>query len=216
MKKTQNRATLFLKRNAVYLVLALCVLAVTLSVVLTFLTDSNTMPEVNAPIDNEQVQEPDVPVEDPIIPDEPEIPVDTVITFIMPVSSTVAIEEYSEIPVFNSTLSRYEVHKAIDFYTEEGANVFAVYGGTIEKVENTLLEGITVTIDHGNGLKTVYNSLADGDSVSVGQKVAQGDIIGQVSTTNRQEYKEGAHLHFEVFENGLVIDPVKYLTIDEK
>jgi murein DD-endopeptidase MepM/ murein hydrolase activator NlpD len=73
-----------------------------------------------------------------------------------------------------------------------------------------------VTIDHGNGLKTVYNSLADGDSVTEGQVVKAGDVIGQVSVTNRQEYKSGAHLHFEVLENGDSIDPIKYLNMDNK
>jgi murein DD-endopeptidase MepM/ murein hydrolase activator NlpD len=118
--------------------------------------------------------------------------------------------------VFNSTLDRYQVHNAIDFYAQEGTPVYAVYDGTIESVTNDLLKGVTVTIDHGNGLKTVYNSLADGETVIVGQTVKQGDIIGEVSVTNRQEYGEGAHLHFQVLENGQVIDPAKYLTLDEK
>ena len=105
---------------------------------------------------------------------------------------------------------------AIDFFAEEGTNVLAVYDGTISNIENTLLTGTTITIDHGNGLFTVYNSLADGDSVTVGQSVKQGDVIGQVSVSNRQEYKSGAHLHFEVYENGENIDPAKYLAFEEK
>lgn len=222
MKKSSGKVMNFMRRNAVYLILALCIVAVGLAVTLMFLRENNAItPDigVEAPIEdgnNNQVQEPDQPVENPVIPDEPSKPVDTVVTFIMPVENVTSIEDYSETMVFNSTLIRYEVHKAIDFFAEEGTNVLAVYSGTVENVENTLLQGITVTIDHGNGLKTVYNSLADGDSVTVGQKVNQGDVIGQVSITNRQEYKEGAHLHFEVIENGVVIDPAKYLTIEEK
>ena len=79
-----------------------------------------------------------------------------------------------------------------------------------------MLKGVTVIIDHGNDLCSIYNSLADGISVSVGQMVNQGDVIGQVSTTNRREYLDGPHLHFEVEENGELINPRKYLWIDEK
>ena len=44
----------------------------------------------------------------------------------------------------------------------------------------------------------------------------KGDKIGEASVTNRQEYKSGAHLHFEVSEKGVSVDPAKYLTFDEK
>jgi murein DD-endopeptidase MepM/ murein hydrolase activator NlpD len=104
----------------------------------------------------------------------------------------------------------------MDFYAEEGAEVFAVYDGVVESVETTLLDGVNIVIDHENGLKTVYNSLADGDMVSVGDAVAKGEVIGAVSITNRQEYKSGAHLHFEVLENGKSINPLNYLTLPEK
>jgi murein DD-endopeptidase MepM/ murein hydrolase activator NlpD len=141
---------------------------------------------------------------------------ETVISFIMPVNNASKIEDYSTTMVFNSTLNRYTSHMAIDFFAEEGSKVYAVCDGVVESIENDFLKGVSITIDHGNGLKTVYNSLADGDLVTVGMEVKQGDIIGEVSLTNRQEYKEGAHLHFEVIENNQKINPDKYLTFDEK
>ena len=134
----------------------------------------------------------------------------------MPVENATEIAGYSESMVFNSTLGRFSAHTAIDFFAAEGTPVYAVEDGTVESVTNGILEGVTVIIDHGDGLKTVYNSLADPDEVSVGQKVARGDKIGEVSVTNRQEYKDGAHLHFEVTENGETIDPGKYLVFEEK
>ena len=134
----------------------------------------------------------------------------------MPVNTTISVGEYSETMVFNQTLNRYSSHKAIDFFAPEGTPVMAVYDGTIESVNTSLLQGTTIIIDHGNGLKTVYNSLLDGDDVIVGQKVTQGEVIGEVSATNRQESKDGPHLHFSVEENGQVIDPIKYLAIAEK
>ncbi len=220
MKREHNKFLLFVRKNAVYLILTACILAVGLSITLMIINenrqslDVDQNPSVNSPIDGDQNG--DQSTITPEQPDEPDAPVSKPIIFELPVASPTSIGEYSETMVFNSTLNRYSAHMAIDFFADEGTNVLAVYDGTVSNIENTLLKGTTITIDHGNGLFTVYNSLADGNSVTVGQVVKQGDVIGQVSVSNRQEYKAGAHLHFEVFENGENIDPAKYLSLEEK
>jgi len=215
MSKSKVKFINFVRRNLLYIVLALCILAVGLSVVFISISEKNKSNGLNNNLPT--ITDPDgddTPVDNP--DDTPEIPVVEEIIFAMPVSNPTDINEYSESMVWNGTLNRYSTHTAIDFFTEEGAPVYAVYGGVVESVENTLLYGTTVTIDHGKGLKTVYNSLADGDGVVVGQVIDKGEIIGEVSCTNRQEYKSGAHLHFSVVEDGVTIDPAKYLTINEK
>lgn len=219
----QERTVLnFFKRNAAYIILALCVLAIGLSITLVMVNRSAELSAQNAEREQVQVTTPEpvnetpTPViNEPVIA-EPDIPVVTVISFIMPVENATAVEDYTETLAYNSTLKRFEAHKAIDFFAEDGAPVYAVYDGVISDVKTTLLTGTTVTIDHGNGLFTVYNSLTDGDKVFVGQSVKQGAEIGTVSTSNRQESKEGAHLHFQVVENGETINPAKYLAIAEK
>ena len=217
----QERTVLnFFRRNAAYIILALCVLAIGLSITLVMV---NRTSELNAQnLEREQIQaqtpaptnETPVSVKEPT--PEPEVPVVKVISFIIPVEKATAVEDYTETLAYNSTLNRFEAHKAVDFFAEEGAPVYAVYDGVISDVTTTLLTGTTVTIDHGNGLYTVYNSLTDGDKVFVGQSVKQGAEIGTVSTSNRQEAKEGAHLHFQVIENGAAINPAKYLSLGEK
>ena len=227
MKKGNNKFLFFLRKNAVYLILTACILAVGLSITLMIINENRQSlnadqnPSINAPADNDQqTVNPNEPDDNPVInPDQPNEPIEPVskpIIFELPILNPTSIGEYSETMVFNSTLNRFSAHMAIDFFADEGTNVLAVYDGTISNIENTLLTGTTITIDHGNGLFTVYNSLADGNSVSVGQVVKQGDVIGQVSVSNRQEYKAGAHLHFEVIENGDNIDPSKYLSLEEK
>lgn len=223
MKQTENKFTGFLRRNAVYLILALCIIAIGVSITLMLVKRQNDfdaslnnppiIEEPNTPSDG-TVEEPNNPVEKP--DDTVTEPVDTPITFVMPVVVPTSIGEYSETMVFNSTLGRFSTHLAVDFYAAEGTDVLAVFDGTVENIETTLLKGTTITVDHGDGLKTVYNSLADGESVSIGQTVKQGDVIGQVSVSNRQEAGAGAHLHFEVLENGKCVDPAKYLVFNEK
>ena len=143
-------------------------------------------------------------------------PVVSVIVFDMPVNGTIIKEYVAAGVVYNQTLGVYTGHKAIDFAAEEGALVSACYDGVIESITSGKLEGTTLTIDHGNGLKTVYNSIEVDENISVGNRISKGDTIGTVSTNNRKEFKDGAHLHFEVLENGVKINPEKYLLIEEK
>ena len=221
MKNAMLKVMEFVKRRAVYLVLALCILAVGLSVTFMLINNNNDL-TLDANDDKPVIVEPDDsilgnPDDTPV--DEPQIeptPVEKVVSFIVPVANLTSVSEYSETMVFNSTLNRFSSHMAMDFFSAEGSDVYAVYDGKVISIETTFLQGTTITIDHGNGLCTIYNSLADGDAVSVGQNVKQGTVIGQVSVSNRQEYKSGAHLHFEVKENGQLIDPYKYLQIQDK
>ena len=219
--KQERRITSFLKRNAAYIILALCILAIGLSITLVMINRAAQMrydaASRETPTDTviyEPPQDTTTPADEPTV--TPDVPVAKVITFIVPVKSTTAVEDYTETLAYNSTLKRFEAHKAIDFFAEDGSPVYAAYDGVVSDIQTTLLTGTTITIDHGNGLYTVYNSLTDGDKVFVGQSVKQGAEIGTVSTSNRQESKEGAHLHFQVLENGEAINPAKYLALDEK
>ncbi|MBQ7164499.1 MAG: M23 family metallopeptidase [Clostridia bacterium] len=139
------------------------------------------------------------------------------ITFIMPCENAEVSKGYtSDTVVFNSTLGAYMGHMGIDFSAEEGAKVYCVYDGIVESVTTSYLNGTTVTVNHGNNLKTVYNSIVADESLYEGARISQGDVIGTVSANNLQEYKDGAHLHFEVIKNGSKIDPEEYLIGEEK
>lgn len=229
MKKTETRRMGFLRRNAVYLILAFCVLAVGLSLTLILTCKNDSVGGGSGqvtPVDPDKPDNPDNPVipdnpdkptpSDPDKPDQPADPVTKTIEFVMPVASATEISSFTETLCYSETLGRFAAHKAVDFFCEEGTAVVAVEEGTVESVTKDVLKGITVIIDHGDGLKTTYNSLAEELAVTKGQKVKKGDKIGEASVTNRQEYKGGAHLHFEVSENGETINPAKYLSFDEK
>ena len=117
----------------------------------------------------------------------------------------------------NQTLNFYYEHQGVDFVAEIGERVFAVEAGVIESIyKDDLLSGTEIVIDHGNNLKTVYNSVEPVENLTEGQSVSKGEVIATVALNNRTEYKDGAHLHFEVIENGVKIDPNKYLLLEEK
>lgn len=144
-------------------------------------------------------------------------PVDGKIIFIMPCTGATVITDYTEDTlVFNSTLGAYMGHLAIDFGAEAGTDVVCVYDGVVESITTSYLTGTTVTVDHGNNLKTVYNSIEVNEALREGASISQGDLIGTVSSNNLQEHKDGPHLHFEVISGGKKVDPSQYLIGEEK
>lgn len=145
-----------------------------------------------------------------------QVVVPTVITFIMPVENGQIVKDYTDnTVVFNQTLGVYSAHLAVDIASNEGAKVYSAYKGVIESVETSYLLGTVITIDHGGDLKTVYSSLDVDENLVVGMQVEQGQELGVISTANRQEYKDGAHLHFEVLKNGEKVNPLDYIVTQE-
>ena len=52
--------------------------------------------------------------------------------------------------------------------------------------------------------------------MKVGDSVEKGQVIATVAEPTGNEYKDGAHLHFEITANGVQVDPTTYLTLEEK
>ena len=117
----------------------------------------------------------------------------------------------------NKTLNNYYEHKGVDFSAEVGAEVLAVQDGVVESIyRDDILTGTEVTIDHGDGVKTVYRFVTANEDLTVGMAVKRGDCIATVAEATGEEYKDGAHLHFEVIKSGQQVDPATYLTFEEK
>ncbi|MDR0850785.1 MAG: M23 family metallopeptidase [Christensenellaceae bacterium] len=147
-----------------------------------------------------------------------EIPVDGgEVEFIMPLEGGAIIKDFSDTALrFNSTLKQWEAHKAIDISAESGTPVLSVLDGTVVKIENTYLLGTTVTVEHADGLKSVYASLNSDVAVSEGQQVKQGDVIGAVSNSAKGELNDGPHLHFEILKDNKKVNPHLYISFSDK
>ncbi len=100
-------------------------------------------------------------------------------------------------------------HKGVDVGAPTGTPVYAAAAGTVVISEYNYSAGEYVMINHGNGVYTVYMHFSK-RSVKVGQKVSQGDKIGEVGSTG---YSTGPHLHFGVRINGKYYDPLKYVVV---
>lgn len=113
--------------------------------------------------------------------------------------------------VKSKTTGIWQTHNGIDIAGSLGDTVCAVADGTVKNIENDALWGVTVTIDHHNGIVSRYCNLNNGLSVSAGDKVEGGTVIGAVGDTADIESSMEAHLHFEVMQGERYIDPIEYL-----
>jgi murein DD-endopeptidase MepM/ murein hydrolase activator NlpD len=101
----------------------------------------------------------------------------------------------------------YENHPGIDIAVPTGTPIHAAAAGTVALAGPNDGYGNYTCIEHGGGLSTCY-AHQETISVSVGQHVTQGQVIGLTDCTG---YCFGPHLHFEVRVNGQVVDPMGYL-----
>ena len=139
------------------------------------------------------------------------------VEFILPITNGTVIKDFSSTALrFNSTLKQWEAHKAVDISAPSGTPVVAVMDGKVLKIDNSYLLGTMVTIEHADGLKSVYASLNSEVSVTEGQMLKQGDIIGTVSNSAKGELNDGPHLHFEMHSNDVKVNPNLYMSFTEK
>ncbi len=111
---------------------------------------------------------------------------------------------------YNSTLNCYYNHQGIDFLAESGAFVYAYNNGIVEEIGNDVMNGGYIILSHADGLKSVYKFVVPVE-INVGDVVVEGEIIAVVSEPEGDEYKLGAHMHFEILLNSEHVDPAPYL-----
>ncbi|MEO8246094.1 MAG: M23 family metallopeptidase [Chloroflexota bacterium] len=113
-------------------------------------------------------------------------------------------------PVPGGVITQYfhAGHLAIDIAANAGSTVIAASGGVVTWAGwRNNGGGLVVQVDHGNGIQTAYNHLSS-VWVTPGQAVARGQGIAGVGCTG---ICTGPHVHFEVFVNGVVVNPMRYL-----
>lgn len=122
------------------------------------------------------------------------------------------IKEFSEGKlVYSETLKDYRVHNGVDIKAEMLEKVTASEDGVVEQVKNDALMGITIVIDHQNGVKTVYSNLSSEDMVKEGDAVKKGQVINGVGDTSLIETGQETHIHFEMIVDGMYVNPRDYI-----
>ncbi|MBL4835294.1 MAG: peptidoglycan DD-metalloendopeptidase family protein [Pseudomonas sp.] len=104
---------------------------------------------------------------------------------------------------------RIAMHTGTDFSAPRGTAIFAVGAGVVTFSGRNGAYGNMVEIAHGDGYKTRY-AHAHELKVAKGDLVSKGQEIATVGSTGRST---GPHLHFEVYRNGMAVNPARYIAL---
>ncbi|MBI2738132.1 MAG: M23 family metallopeptidase [Rhodospirillales bacterium] len=100
------------------------------------------------------------------------------------------------------------MHEGIDLVAPSGTPVYAAADGVVVGAAPNGRYGNWIRIEHGGKLATVYGHLmAFAPGIEPGEAVVRGELIGFVGSTGRST---GAHLHFEVLDNGKPVNPINH------
>lgn len=108
---------------------------------------------------------------------------------------------------FHPILHENRPHKGIDVTAPTGTPIVAPAAGRVVFAGSDKGFGLTVEIDHGNGIRTRFAHCSR-LAVKKGQQVTRGQLIAAVGSTG---LSTSPHLHYEIHVDGQPVDPLKYV-----
>lgn len=131
--------------------------------------------------------------------------------YLWPVDGVIERADSGQTLQYDSTMADWRCHEGLDIACGHGTPVMAAASGTVVRVWEDPLLGVSVEIQHEDGVNTLYANLAADPAVSAGQYVSRGQTVGHVGGSALGEAAEVSHLHFAMTQNGLNTDPENYL-----
>lgn len=201
-----------------YLLTFICVFCISVFVSTCYvLISSNNSPSIISQNDSEKT---DVTPQSNVIADftNPEIEtldkkvIEEPLEFMLPVNSNEIGMKFSNGQLlYSKTLDEWIMHNGIDIIAKLDSPVYASEEGKIIEISSNVEDGIKIIIEHKDGYKTVYSNLSTTKMVQEGQLVKKGETISKVGKSSNFEYNEKDHLHFEIYKDGDVINPLSLI-----
>ncbi len=136
------------------------------------------------------------------------------ISIIRPLNGNIQTEFAANKLVYNKTMQEWRTHAGVDIEAAAGTEIKAAANGKISAVKSDPRYGLTVVIDHdinNRAFTTIYCGLdKTAGGIKAGSDVKAGDVIGTLGEDIFCEKAQGAHLHFELTENSIPLDPSEY------
>ncbi len=104
-----------------------------------------------------------------------------------------------------------EKHFAVDIAVDQDTPVKAVADGTVIFKGFTADTGYVIVIEHGQGFTSIYKHNAS-IFKEQGELVKTGEVIASAGSTG--DFSTGAHLHFELWNDGFPVNPTNYINFD--
>jgi len=115
---------------------------------------------------------------------------------------------------YSQTFSDYRYHNGIDIKAERGAQAVMSLPGKVIKKETTKDNGLVLTFEHGQQDNVVWRSVYAHLSETIlreGDSVEAGTVVGIIDQPGYNEIMEGPHLHYSLYQNEQVVNPLDYL-----
>ena len=221
MKSFLLKAKYFFKRNIYPITVSCCtvlILAIVTVSAYNSIKEENIIPDVNVEVSK--------PSEDVIIDTStnskeeenknPENVKPTVssdpIVFELPFNSATITKKFADTSLlYDNTTKYWRTHQGLDFACSEGTQVVAVFDGTIEKIESSMMNGTMIYLRISEDLVVIYKGLSTNVFVKEGDKVTKGVVLGSV-TSFLAEKADGVHLNLELIKKDVMIDPTEYFS----
>ena len=131
--------------------------------------------------------------------------------FESPVSGEIIKDFAMDNLIYSNTLEEWTTHLGIDIKADKTSIVTASEKGIVESIKNDPRFGLTITISHEDGFKTIYSNLLTSEFVTENEEVEKGQTIGTIGETASFEISDEPHLHFEMYKDEEPVNPTIYL-----
>ena len=129
-----------------------------------------------------------------------------------PIDGNVLLNYSMDETIYFSTLDQYKYNPALVIAGQVGQKVKAAEDGKVTSIVKDYETGVTVTVSLGDGYEAVYGQLGE-VSVSQGENVAQGDVIGLLGEPTKYYSVEGCNLYFQLLKDEEPVNPLEYLDV---
>ena len=160
---------------------------------------------------DDQQKETQQPAQEPVQPQAAAPKTSAPAVYTWPVKGDVLRGMSVDALAYDQTMGDWRTHAGLDIAAEEGFSVLCVSDGVVSEIVEDDLMGVTVVVEHPDGLVSSYSNLAQEPAVSVGQEVDTGTVLGTVGVTAIAESAMATHLHLEMTKDGEAVDPTAYL-----
>ena len=130
--------------------------------------------------------------------------------YALPLEGEVIRDFSQDTLVYYETLDQYMVHEGVDIAAEVGTQVKAATDGVVSKILPEDEMGVTVWVAYPDEVTVAYGNLDSALSVEEGDALSQGEVIGVIGQTSLYEKNDPSHLHLEVMQGELLVDPSGY------
>lgn len=131
--------------------------------------------------------------------------------FTWPVKGEILAGHSVEALAYDVTMQDWRIHSGMDIAAAVGTSVLSTSDGIVQAVFSDEMMGTTIIVEHGGGLVSAYSNLSEQPTVSIGDVVQPGTVMGTVGETALAESAMDSHLHFEMSLDSMSVDPLEFL-----